>query len=59
MQTPKNPDPDVAFPGEVTQNDDPWISTVAMEAMGTQCRAEVCFKLDTGAGVTVNSKSIT
>ena len=53
----KKPDPDVAFPGEVTQNDDPWTSTVAMEAMGIQCRPEVCFKLDTGACVTVNSQS--
>ena len=53
----KHPDPEVAFLGEVTQNDDPWSSTVAMEAMGTQCRAEICFKLDTGADVTVISQS--
>ena len=30
---------------------------VAMHAMGTQCRAEVCFKLATGADVTVISQS--
>ena len=36
---------------------DPWTSTVSMEAMGAQCRAEVCFKLDTGADVTVISQS--
>ena len=53
----KHPDPGVAFLGEVTKNDDPWTSTVAMEPMGTQCRAEVCFKLDTGADVTVISQS--
>ena len=53
----KKPDPEVAFLGEVTKNDDPWTSTVAMEAMGTQCRAEVCFKFDTGADVTVISQS--
>ena len=48
----KHPDPEVAFLGEVTNNDDPWTSTVAMEAMGTQCRTDICFKLDTGADVT-------
>ena len=48
----KHPDPEVAFLGEVTKNHDPWTSTVAMEAMGTQGRAEICFKLDTGADVT-------
>ena len=53
----KHPDPEVAFLREVTKNDDPWTSTVAMEAMGTQCRAEICFKLDTGADVTVISQS--
>ena len=53
----KDPDPEEAFLGEVTKNDDPWTSTVAMEAMGTLCRAEVCFKLDTGADVTVISQS--
>ena len=46
----------MTFLGEVTKNDDPWTSTVAMEAMGTQCRAEVCFKLDIGANVTVISQ---
>ena len=50
---PKHPDPEVAFLGEVTKNDDPWASTVAMDAMWTQCRADVCFKLDSGADVTV------
>ena len=49
----KHPDPEVAFLGEVTKNEDPWTSTVTMEAMGTQCRAEICLKLDTGADVTV------
>ena len=29
----------------------------AMEAIGTQCRADICFKLDTGAYVTVISQS--
>ena len=53
----KHPDLEVAFLGEVTKNDDPWTSTVAMEATGTHCRAEVCFKLDTGADVTVISQS--
>ena len=53
----KHPDLEVAFIGEVTTNDDPWTSTVAMEAMGTQCRADICFKLDTGADVTVISQS--
>ena len=38
-------------------NGDPWTSTVAMEAMGTQCRTEICFKLDTGEDVTVISQS--
>ena len=47
----------MAFLGEVTKNDDPWTSTVAMEAMGTQCRADVCFMLDTGADETVISQS--
>ena len=41
----------------MTKNDDPWTSTVAMWAMGTQCRVEICFKLDTGADVTVISQS--
>ena len=42
----------------MTKNDDQWTSTVAMEAArGTQCRAEVCFKLDTGVEVTVISQS--
>ena len=41
----------------MTKNDDQWTSTVAMEARGTQCRAEVCFKLDTGVEVTVISQS--
>ena len=40
-----------------TKNDDPWTYTVVMEAMGTQCWEEVCFKLDTGADVTVISQS--
>ena len=53
----KHPDPEVAFLVEVTKDDDPWTSTVAMEAMGTQCRADICFKLDTGADVTVLSQS--
>ena len=53
----KHPDPEVAFPVEVTTDDDPWSSTVAIEAMGTQCRADICFKLDTGADVTVLSQS--
>ncbi len=53
----KHTDTEVAFLGEVTKNGDPWTSTVAIEAMGTQCRAEVCFKLDTGADVTVISQS--
>ena len=53
----KHPDLEVAFLGEVTKNDDPWTSTVAMEAPGTHCRAEVYFKLDTGADVTVISQS--
>ena len=57
MRSPKHPDPEVAFLGEVTKNDDPWTSTVVMEAMGTQCRADICFKLDTGADVTVISQS--
>ena len=48
MRSPKHPDPEVAFLGEVTKNDEPWTSTDAMEAMGTQCRADICFKLDTG-----------
>ena len=56
MRSPR-PDPEVAFLGEVKKNDDPWTSTVAMEAVGTQCRAEICFKLDTGADVTVISQS--
>ena len=47
----------MAFLGEVTKDDDPWTSTIAMEAMGTQCLAEVCFKFDTGADVTVISQS--
>ena len=42
--------------GEVTKNDDPRTSTVAIEAMGTQCRAEVFFNLDTGADATVISQ---
>ena len=45
----KHPDPEVAFLREVIKNDDPCTSTVAMEAMRTQSRAEICFKLDTGA----------
>ena len=53
----KHPDLEVAFLGEVTKNDDPWTSTVAMEATGTHCRAEFCFKLDTEADVTVISQS--
>ena len=53
----KHPDPEVALLGEVTKNDDPWTSNIDMEAMGTQCRAEVCFKLDTGVDVTVISPS--
>ena len=53
----KHPDPEVAFLWEVTKNDDTWTSTVAMEAMGTQCRAEICFKLDNGEDVTVISQS--
>ena len=53
----KHPDPEVASLGEVTKNDDPWTSTVAMEAMGIQCRAEVFFKLSTGADVTLISQS--
>ena len=53
----KHTDPEVAFLGEVTKNGDPWTSTVAMEAMGTQCRAEVCLRLDTVADVTVISQS--
>ena len=52
----KHPDPEVALLGEVTQNDDSRTSTVAIEAMGTQCRAEVFFNLDTGADVTVISQ---
>ena len=28
-----------------------------MEEIGTQCRAEICFRLDTGADVTVISQS--
>ena len=56
MQSPKN-DPEVACLWEVTKNDDPWTSNVAMEAMGTQCRTEVRFKLDTGSDVTVISQS--
>ena len=28
-------DPEVAFLGEVTKNDDPWTTTVAMKAIGT------------------------
>ena len=47
----KHSKPDVVFLEEVTKNDDPWASTVVIEAMGTQCRTEVCFKLDTGADV--------
>ena len=53
----KHPDPGMAFLGEVTKNDDPWTSTVAMEAMGTQCRADICFELDTGADVTLISQN--
>ena len=53
----KHPDPKVAFLVEVKKNGDSWTSTVAMEAMGTQYRAEVCFTLDTGADVTVISQS--
>ena len=57
MQSPKKTDPEVTILEEVTKNDYPWTSTVALESMGTQCRVEVCFKLDTGADVTVISQN--
>lgn len=44
-----------SFLGEVTKGDQPWSSTISLEVMKTKQRVDVCFKLDTGADVTVIS----
>ena len=46
---------DVAFIGELTDADEPWTSVIVMEEVGMGYQTDVCFKLDTGADVTVIS----
>ena len=52
----KNAHSDVAFLGEMDQGDQPWLAKADLEAVETRTLAEIKFKLDTGAGVTVISE---